>query len=124
MERHYLVGGTVQGSAVGMFGLVTTYAFPDAFGELGGRRGDPGVDRDHLAQLWLALDGDHPVGRGGAAHLRRHDAERRSRSLSGAYIIPLVVIITRLATSVTVLATAVTEEKKANELALKILIGR
>ena len=33
-ERHYLVGGTVQGFAVGMFGLVTTYAFPDTFGEL------------------------------------------------------------------------------------------
>lgn len=118
-ERHYLVGGTVQGFAVGMFGLVTTYAFPDAFGELAAVAVILGstvtISRNYGSRsmvIILSVAAVLPISVG---MMLKGDLDH---VILGLYIIPLVVIITRLATSVrTVLFTAITEEKKANELA-------
>jgi diguanylate cyclase (GGDEF)-like protein len=119
-ERYYIAAGTVQGSIVGLFALFAVYWAPDEFSEIaavavvmGGAITIAGRNygsKKMVTILTLTAVGPIALGlmlKGDVYHF-----------VLGLFIVPFMVIILKMAELVrTVLFTAITEEKKASELA-------
>lgn len=119
-ERHYIVGGSIQGLTVGLFGFFTLYVSPDVFGEMaslavvmGGTTTIAGRNygsRTMVAILSITVVAPIAIGlmlKGDLYHF-----------VLGMFIFPFMFIIMKMADLVrTVLFTAISEEKKSKRLA-------
>ena len=119
-ERFYILAGTVQGTAVGLFALVAIYFLPDEFSEvaaigvvMGGAITIAGRNygsRTMVAILSLTVIGPIAIG-------LMLKGEFYTFTL-GLFIIPFMIITMKMADLVRVtLFTAISQEKKATKLA-------
>jgi diguanylate cyclase (GGDEF)-like protein len=119
-ENYYLIGGTIQGFFLGMFCFVAIYVAPDTFGEIASCSVAMGstmtiVGRNYGSKKMVAILSVTVVLPIAIGLMLRGDV---NHVVLGLYIIPFMLIITKMATHVrTVLFTAISEEKKANRLA-------
>ncbi|MCC0037990.1 MAG: EAL domain-containing protein [Brucellaceae bacterium] len=119
-ERLYLIGGTIQGFVAGLFAFVSLYWSPDIFGEIAAVSvlmgstvtiaGRNYGSRAMVTILTISVVAPIAVGlmlKGDVHHI-----------VLGLYIIPFMVVITKVASQVrSVLFTAISEQKKATRLA-------
>ena len=119
-EQYYLVGGTIQGFFLGLFCFVAIYWTPDIYGEIASVSVAMGstttiVGRNYGSRAMVAILSVTVVMPIAVGLMLKGDV---SHIILGLYIIPFMVIITRMATHVrTVLFTAISEEKKSTSLA-------
>ncbi|RUM97429.1 EAL domain-containing protein [Pseudaminobacter arsenicus] len=119
-ERYYLIPGAIQGLLVGLFAFVSIYWVPDMFGEiaaiavvLGGTITIAG--RNYGSKKMVAILTLTVVAPIAAGLMLKGDFYN---FLLGLYIIPFMMLITRMSELVrTVLFTAISEEHKATRLA-------
>ncbi len=119
-ERYYIIAGTIQGFAAGLFAFVALYLVPDVFGEVAAISallastitiaGRNFGSRKMVAILSFSVLGPIALGlmlKGDIYHF-----------ILGMFIIPIMFTINKMARLVrTVLFTAISEEKKANRIA-------
>ncbi len=121
-ERYYIVAGTIQGLAVGLFTFVCLYLVPDLFGELAGMSlvlamtvtiaGRNFGSRKMVVILSLSVI--VPIA---AGFMLKGDIYHFAL---GLLVVPFMFTIVKMAKTVrTVLFTAISEEKKAKRLALR-----
>ncbi|MBX3578842.1 MAG: EAL domain-containing protein [Rhizobiaceae bacterium] len=119
-ENYYLIGGTIQGFFLGLFCFVAIYVAPDTFAEIASCSVAMGstmtiVGRNYGSKKMVAILSVTVVAPIAIGLMLRGDL---NHVVLGLYIIPFMLIITKMATHVrTVLFTAISEEKKANRLA-------
>lgn len=119
-ERHYLIGGTIQGFFLGMFCFVAIIWAPSTFAEVASISVAMGstvtiVGRNYGSRTMVAMLSITVVMPIAAGLMLKGDLKH---ILLGLYIVPFMLIITRMATHVrTVLFTAISEEKKSTRLA-------
>ncbi|MGE0500476.1 MAG: putative bifunctional diguanylate cyclase/phosphodiesterase [Rhizobiaceae bacterium] len=119
-EHYYLVGGTIQGFFLGLFSFVAIYWAPDKFGEIAAALVAMGstvtiVGRNYGSKTMVAILTITVVLPIAIGLILRGDL---SHTVLGLYIIPFMLIITKMAAHVrTVLFTAISEEKKATRIA-------
>ena len=119
-ENYYLLGGTIQGFFLGMFCFVAIWWEPDTFGEIASVSVAMGstmtiVGRNYGSKTMVAILSVTVVLPIAIGLMLRGDV---NHVILGLYIIPFMLIITKMAKHVrTVLFTAISEEKKANRLA-------
>ncbi|MGD9913324.1 MAG: putative bifunctional diguanylate cyclase/phosphodiesterase [Rhizobiaceae bacterium] len=119
-EHHYLVGGTIQGFFLGMFSFTAIYWVPDMFGEaasIGVAMGSTVtiVGRNYGSRMMVLILTITVVAPIAAALILKGEL---GYVVLGLYIIPFMLIITKMAAHVReVLFTAISEEKKSTRLA-------
>jgi len=119
-EHYYLVGGTIQGFFLGLFAFLTIYWTPDKFGETAAALVCMGstvtiVGRNYGSKTMVAILTITVVAPIAAGLILKGDL---GHVIMGLYIIPFMLIITKMAAHVRdVLFTAISEEKKATRLA-------
>ena len=119
-EHYYLVGGTIQGFFLGMFSFVAIYWTPDKFGEIAAGLVAMGstvtiVGRNYGSKTMVAILTITVVLPIAVGLILKGDL---GHTVVGLYIIPFMLIITKMASHVrTVLFTAISEEKKSTRIA-------
>ncbi len=119
-ERYYLIGGAIQGFFLGLFCFVAIYWTPDVYGEIASVLVAMGstvtiVGRNYGSRAMVAILSVTVVAPIALGQILKGDL---SHVVLGLFVVPFILILTRMATHVrTVLFTAIIEEKKSTNIA-------